>query len=78
MTRMSSGSEDEEFGFSENTLSDNIATFSIDRVITRETIPDWNEYKETEFIKDKSCIQALFMLHLQNMSQLKSTVDQNK
>ena len=56
MTRMNTQSESEEFGFSENTLSAKIASFTINRVINKETFPKWSVLKKTEFVKDKSCI----------------------
>ena len=44
----------EEFGYSHN-----VAVFSVDRVITAETLPNYAALKETEFVSDKSCIICL-------------------
>ena len=44
-------SQDTEFGY-----RDNVAVFSTDRVVNEETIPKYEELKETEFVADKQCI----------------------
>ena len=46
--------QNDEFGY-----RGNVAGFSIDRVITEETIPNYEVLKETEFVADKSCIICL-------------------
>ena len=46
--------QSEEFGYGQN-----VAGFSIDGVITAESIPSYAELKETESISDKSCIICL-------------------
>ena len=56
MNRVNTYSESEEFGFNEYTLNENIATCTINRVVNLDTFPKFKVYKETEFVKDKSCL----------------------
>ena len=51
MSHVNTLSQSEEFGF-----NDNIATCTIDRVVNEETVPKWEVLKETEFVKDKTCL----------------------
>jgi hypothetical protein len=56
MNRVINNSDNEEFGFNEHTLNENIATCTVNRVINLDTFPKYHILKETEFVKDKSCI----------------------
>ena len=44
-------SQDTEFGY-----RDNVAVFSTDRVVNEETVPKFENLKETEYVAYKDCI----------------------
>ena len=58
MNRVNTHFVGEEFGFDNYTLDANVATFTVNRVINKETFPKYNIMKQTEFVKDKSCVMC--------------------